>query len=76
MTYDSLLAICDARYCFSFIAFGEYGSNNDSNIMNNTKKGKKFKNNRMNIPKSEKISKTDFEHPYFLAGDEMQRLQF
>ena len=27
-----LLAICDARYCFSFADVGEYGSNSDSEI--------------------------------------------
>ena len=32
-----LLAICDARYCFSFVDIGSYGSNNDSGIFKNGK---------------------------------------
>ena len=27
-----LMAICDARYVFSFIDIGDYGSNNDSGV--------------------------------------------
>ena len=34
-----LLAICDARYCFSFVDVGEYGSNNKSGIFLNSEMG-------------------------------------
>ena len=27
-----LLAICDAKYCFTFVDIGQYGSGNDSGI--------------------------------------------
>ena len=35
-----LLAVCDTRYCFSLVDVGEYGGNNDSGILRNSKMGK------------------------------------
>ena len=32
-----LLAICDSRYFFSFVDVGEYGSNNDSSVLKNSR---------------------------------------
>ena len=61
------LAICDGWYCFSFIDIGEYGSNNDSRILKNSKMGKIF-DNKMNIPDSEVIPGDDLELPDFLVG--------
>ena len=66
-----LLAICDARYCFSFIDIGEYGSNNDSGVLRNSKMGKMFERNQMNIPEPEVIKGENFKMPYFLVGDEI-----
>ena len=34
-----LLEICDARYCFSYVDVGEYGSNNDSEVLKNSRMG-------------------------------------
>ena len=36
-----LLAICDAKYCFTMCDVGQYGSNNDSGVLLNSKMGKK-----------------------------------
>ena len=63
-----LLAICDARYCFSHIDVGEYGSNNDSGILKNSRMGRKFENNAFNIPKAEALPESNLEMPYFLVG--------
>ena len=65
------LAICDARYCFSFVDVDEYGSNNDSGVLSNSQMGKLFKYNEVNIPNPSEIEGTDIELPYFLVGDEM-----
>ena len=67
-----LLGICDARYCFSYVDVGEDGSNNDSRVLKNSRMGRKFGANKMNIPSPAKISKSDdLELPYFLLGDEI-----
>ena len=70
-----LLAVCDARYCFSFVDVGEYGSNNDSGVLNNSNMGKMFDRNQMGVPDSELIEGTNYELPYFLACDEIFPLQ-
>ena len=70
-----LLAICDARYCFSFVDVGEYGSNNDSGIFLNSEMGDLFRQGNLNIPPRSKISGSDYELSYFLVGDEIFPLQ-
>ena len=37
-----LLAICDAHYIFSLVNIGDYGSNNDSGVLENSVVGKAF----------------------------------
>ena len=54
-----LLAVCDARYCFTLFDVGEYGSNNDSGILGNSKLGRRFGNGEMSIPAYEKIIGND-----------------
>ena len=66
-----LLAVCDARYCFSFVDVGEYDSNNDSGVLKNSNMGKMFDRNQMAVPASELIEGTNNELPYFLVGDEI-----
>ena len=67
-----LLAVCDARYSFSFADVGEYGSNNGSGVLNI---GKMFDRNQMDVPDSELIEGTNYELPYRLVGDEIFPLQ-
>nr|XP_058956579.1 putative nuclease HARBI1 [Pocillopora verrucosa] len=45
-----LLAICDAHYIFNFIDIGDYGSNNDSGVLENSDVGKAFANNSLGVP--------------------------
>ena len=70
-----LLAICDARSCFSFVDIGEYGSNNDSGIFLNSQMGKLFRESNLNIPPRSKIYESDYEFSHFLVGDEVFPLQ-
>ena len=37
-----LLAICDANYCFSLFDLGQFGSNNDSGVLSNSKLVNRF----------------------------------
>ena len=72
-----LMAICDARYCFSLVDIGSYGSNNDSGIFRNSIMGKKFLAGEMNLPTPEPLenSPVTADVPYFLVGDEAFPLQ-
>ena len=45
-----LLAVCGAKYCFTMFDVGEYGSNNDSGVLLNSKMGKKLAQYSLNIP--------------------------
>ena len=60
-----LLAICDARYCFSFMDVGEYGSNNDSGVLNNSKMGMLFKRFEIDIPNPGEIEFCDVNSNVF-----------
>ena len=46
-----LLAICDAKYCFTFVDIGQYGSGNDSGVIKLSHMGKCFEDNSLNVPK-------------------------
>ena len=56
-----LVAICNARYCFSFVDVGEYGSNNDSAIFLNSEMEDLFRQGNLNVPPRRKISGSDYE---------------
>ena len=67
-----ILSICDARYWFSYVYVGEYGSKNDSGVLKNSRMGRKFGVNKMNIPGPAKIPESDdLELLYLLLGDEI-----
>ena len=66
-----LLAICDSRYCFSFVDVGEYGSNNDSGVLKNSRMGKMSEREEMNLPEFETIEGDKLQMPYFLVEDEI-----
>ena len=72
-----LMAICDARYIFTLVDIGSYGSNNDSGVFRNSAMGKAFFNDEMNLPFSDYL---DNAHqfgrvPYYMVGDEAFPLQ-
>ena len=64
-----LLAVCDAKYCFTMFDVGQYGSNNDSGVLLKSKMGKKLAQGSRNIP-SRTILKGCALNPlsYFLLG--------
>jgi hypothetical protein len=64
-----LLAICDAKYNFTIVDVGQYGSNNDSGVLAESAISNAFENNTLNLPEIETIHGTDLEAPYFLVGD-------
>ena len=72
-----LMVVCDARYVFTLVDIGSYGSNNDSGVFCNSKMGKALFQNKMNLPNSEPIKNSSSREdvPYFLVGDEAFPLQ-
>ena len=67
-----LMAICDARYVFSFVDIGDNGSNNDSGVFRKSAIGKSFFNEEMNLPNPEYMENSHAfgQIPYYLVGDD------
>ena len=64
-----LLAVCDAKYCFSMFDVDQYGSNNDSAVLLNSKLGKKIAQGLLNIPSGTTINGCALNlFPIFLLG--------
>ena len=67
-----LLAVCDARYCFTLFDVGQYGSNNDCGVLNNCAIGKKFQSGDVDLPNPKHLLGCSFDPlPYYLVGDEI-----
>ena len=66
-----LMAVCDANYCFTLVDLGQYGSNNDSGILANSRMGQLFDSNDMFVPEDSQLSQSDQTLSYFLLGDEI-----
>ena len=70
------LGVSDARYCFISIDLGQYGSNNDTGILNNSEVGKAFAVDTMNIPEPSAVEGCEFDPlPYYMFGDAIFHLQ-
>lgn len=70
-----LMAICDAHYVFTFVNIGDFGSNNDSGILQNSIVGKSFASNALGVPDAEPEEGFDIPLPYYLVGDDIFALQ-
>lgn len=64
-----LLAVCDARYCFTLIDIGDSGRHSDGGIFANSEFGRRFISNGLNMPASGYLPGTDMEVPYCIVGD-------
>ena len=64
-----LLAICDARYCFTLLDVGNYGRDNDAHIFNTSEMGKAFINSEITIPSP--VAVNGFNLPHVLIADEI-----
>ena len=66
-----LLAICDAKYCFSFIDIGSYGSTNDASVLSNSAFGQAFENHPTDLNLPSPGSYKGRNLPYVLVGDDI-----
>lgn len=66
-----LLAVCDAKYCFTLVDVGSYGRENDAAILSESAFGKLFDAgpSGLNIPSPRLVG--NFRLPYVLIGDEI-----
>ena len=64
-----MLAICDAKYCFTYVDFGQYGSKNDSSVLRSSGLYKVFKENKFNVPAPTEAEAFEGPLPYFFLGD-------
>ena len=69
-----LLAICDAKYCFSMVDIGSYGRDNDASIFNESYMGQAFTNNYFLLPNNRQFP-TGLELPPVLVGDDIFALK-
>ena len=65
------MAICDANYCFTMFDVGQFGSNNDSGVLDTSAMGVAFESERLKVPKGRVIDQITGILPYFLVGDEI-----
>ena len=70
-----LLAICDAKYCLTYIDFRQYGSTNDSNVLRGSSLYKAFEENKFNVPAPTEAEWCGDPLPYFISGMRYSRLR-
>ena len=63
-----LLAVCDAKYCFTMFDVDQYGSNNDSGVLLKSKMGKNLAKGSLSIPSATILKGCALNLLYFLLG--------
>ena len=64
-----LLAICDAKYCFTMLDIGAFGRDNDAGVLTESQFENYFENNVCHFPEPKKVG--DFVIPYLIVGDDI-----
>ena len=57
------------------MSIGDYGSNNDSGVLEKSKLGEAFSHNKLHIPPNEAVRWSEKPMPYYLVGDDIFGLQ-
>ena len=66
-----LLAVCDAKYNFTFVDVGQYGSNNDCSVLANSNISYVIESDALDVPRAKRIEGIEEDMPYYLLGDEI-----
>jgi hypothetical protein len=66
----ALLCVADADCCFTLIAVGAHGRENDSSDFSNSSFGKAFSSGDLNVLPIRNIPGTSISTPLYFAGDE------
>ncbi|XP_050322662.1 uncharacterized protein LOC126754594 [Bactrocera neohumeralis] len=64
-----LLAACDAKYTFTAISVGAYGSQSDGGIFHATRFGEDLLENRLPLPPDTPLPLSSHPFPYYFVGD-------
>lgn len=70
-----LMAVSDARYCFTLVNVADFGSNSDSSILAKSSTGKGVEKQKMKVPNAKPVLGYKGNLPYFLVGDEISPLK-
>ncbi|XP_011861155.1 PREDICTED: uncharacterized protein LOC105558199, partial [Vollenhovia emeryi] len=65
-----LMALCDSKYCFTWVEVGDYGSLPDSSIFTSSALGKAMEEGSLNFPDPKQLPGTNVLVPYYFVGDE------
>lgn len=68
------MGICDEDYKFLFVDIGAPGRASDGGVFKNSIVGRKFENNKMNLPPPKKLMIDGNPMPYVLVADEAFQL--
>ena len=70
-----LMAVSDARYCFTLVNVVDLGSNSDSSILAKSSTGKGVEKQKMKVPNAKPVFGYKGNLPYLLVGDEISLLK-
>ena len=65
------MAVCDAHYVFSQVNIGDFGSNNDSGVLENSAMGRALERNILGVRDAEPFEGIQDPLSYFLVGDDI-----
>ena len=66
-----LLAICDAKYCFTFADIGGFGSTNDASVLSNSVFGQAFEQHPTDLNLPSPSPHGDKDLPFVIVGDDI-----
>ena len=69
-----LLAICDAKYCFTFAHIGGFGSTNDASVLSNSVFGQAFEQHPTDLDLPSPSPHGDKDLPFVIVGDDISHL--
>lgn len=70
-----LFAVCDYKYCFTYVDIGGYESQSDGGILKASVFGYKLNNNQLNLPDDAPFPGIIEKKPYYFVGEEAFPLQ-
>ena len=70
------MTVCDTSYNFSLVDIGQYGSTNDSSLLNSSDMGQALEDGSISLSEPEHLPGCSLPHlPYYLVGDEIFALK-
>ena len=64
-----LLAMCDAKYCFTMVDIGAPGKDSDGGVFSQSLFGKLFESGKLQLPSPAKLPQSDILAPYVIVAD-------